>query len=183
MSKLKSLSLLSGTCETLRRRKEIIALITGCFDILHLDHIRLFRFAKRNADILIVGLDNDRVIRNSKGPNRPFFKLKDRAEMLSAIADVDYIFSIKAVDDFKSPSMSAAHDAVVRQLQPHLLITNPLADAYWKDKRRRAQKFGIRFLPWKMYPHKIIKLGGQETKQRLLEAKNDICECPMSEGN
>jgi D-beta-D-heptose 7-phosphate kinase/D-beta-D-heptose 1-phosphate adenosyltransferase len=63
----------------------------GCFDILHLGHIKLFQYAKSIGDKLIVGIDSDDRIRKNKGNNRPINSEKNRLDFLSSIKFIDKI--------------------------------------------------------------------------------------------
>ncbi|HEX4277534.1 MAG TPA: adenylyltransferase/cytidyltransferase family protein, partial [Bryobacteraceae bacterium] len=63
----------------------------GCFDLLHVGHIRSFRDAKALGDILIVGINSDRSVRAIKGESRPIVSDADRAELISALDMVDYV--------------------------------------------------------------------------------------------
>ena len=91
MGKLKRLDELMKIVEGQKREDKRIVFTNGCFDILHLGHIRYLREAKKLGDILIIGLNSDRSIRSLKGKNRPLVKEEDRAEILSALEMVDYI--------------------------------------------------------------------------------------------
>ncbi len=91
MKKLKILDELMKIVEGLKKEGKKIVFTNGCFDILHLGHIRYLREAKKLGDTLIVGLNSDNSVRSLKGPNRPLVKEKDRAEILSALEVVDYI--------------------------------------------------------------------------------------------
>ena len=57
----------------------------GCFDILHIGHIALFKYARSLGDELIVGIDSDEKVKRDKGKNRPFNCLYDRMEILNAL--------------------------------------------------------------------------------------------------
>ena len=91
MSKLKTLAELMKIVEGLKKESKKIVFTNGCFDILHLGHIRYLKEAKKLGDILIIGLNSDKSVRSLKGENRPLVKEKDRAEILSALEVVDYI--------------------------------------------------------------------------------------------
>lgn len=67
-----------------------IVFTNGCFDILHIGHISYLENAKKQGDILIVGVNSDESTRRLKGPTRPINSEKDRACMLSALKAVDY---------------------------------------------------------------------------------------------
>jgi rfaE bifunctional protein nucleotidyltransferase chain/domain len=77
----------------LKRRGKTVVFTNGCFDLLHAGHIRLFRKARELGDVLIVALNEDRSVRNIKGPARPVFPLEERWEILEAIEDIDYLTS------------------------------------------------------------------------------------------
>lgn len=91
MNKLRSFKEIKGIVRQLKKEGKRIVFTNGCFDILHLGHIRYLREAKRLGDILIVGLNSDNSVRSLKGSDRPLVKEKDRAEILSALEMVDYI--------------------------------------------------------------------------------------------
>jgi D-glycero-beta-D-manno-heptose 1-phosphate adenylyltransferase len=63
----------------------------GCFDLLHIGHIRSLQAAHRLGDILVVGVNGDDSVRRLKGPTRPIFSSSQRAEMLAALECVDYV--------------------------------------------------------------------------------------------
>ena len=91
MNKIKSLRELISIRRTLRREGQTVVFTNGCFDLLHGGHIRLFREAKKRGDVLIVALNTDASVRRIKGPLRPIFPLKERLEVLAAVADIDYL--------------------------------------------------------------------------------------------
>jgi rfaE bifunctional protein nucleotidyltransferase chain/domain len=68
-----------------------IVFTNGCFDILHVGHVRSLQAAKNLGDRLVVGLNSDESVRALKGANRPFNPETDRAEVLAALESVDYI--------------------------------------------------------------------------------------------
>jgi rfaE bifunctional protein nucleotidyltransferase chain/domain len=82
-----------------RREGRTIAFANGCFDLLHVGHVRYLQASAAEADRLIVAV-NDDVAAGSKGPGRPVLRAEDRAEIVAAIAGVDYvtIFSEPTVD-------------------------------------------------------------------------------------
>lgn len=63
----------------------------GCFDLLHVGHVRSLRDAKALGDILVVGINSDASVRTIKGPTRPVVDQDDRAELLSALEPVDCV--------------------------------------------------------------------------------------------
>ncbi len=68
-----------------------VVFTNGCFDILHAGHVRYLAAAKALGDRLIVGLNSDRSVRGLKGADRPINSQDDRAEVLAALAAVDYV--------------------------------------------------------------------------------------------
>lgn len=63
----------------------------GCFDVLHRGHIELLKYAKSLGDWLVVGIDTDERVKNSKGESRPFNNIEDRVAMLESIKYVDEV--------------------------------------------------------------------------------------------
>jgi D-beta-D-heptose 7-phosphate kinase/D-beta-D-heptose 1-phosphate adenosyltransferase len=87
---------LEKLAEIRRRLKGLgkkVVFTNGCFDLLHAGHVRLFHEAKKLGDVLIVALNNDASVRRLKGPTRPIFPLRERFEILAAVADIDYLTS------------------------------------------------------------------------------------------
>ena len=88
---LASLPALQKIVRRLKKRKKKTVFTNGCFDLLHAGHLALLRKAKSLGDILIVGLNTDRSVRKLKGKGHPVVSQKDRALVLSALRDVDYV--------------------------------------------------------------------------------------------
>jgi D-beta-D-heptose 7-phosphate kinase/D-beta-D-heptose 1-phosphate adenosyltransferase len=80
--------------DEVRRRQragERSVFTNGCFDLLHLGHIRYLQEARALGDFLIVGLNSDSGVRSLKGPGRPLLTEMERAEILAALACIDYV--------------------------------------------------------------------------------------------
>lgn len=75
---------------SLRREGKRLVFTNGCFDLIHIGHIRYLREAKRLGDVLVVGLNTDASVRRLK-PNRPITPEAERAEVLAALEMVDYV--------------------------------------------------------------------------------------------
>jgi D-glycero-beta-D-manno-heptose 1-phosphate adenylyltransferase len=90
-SKLKSLASLARIIAAEKRRGRRVVLANGCFDILHVGHVRYLRGAAALGGVLVVALNGDLSVRALKGPGRPFMPEAERAEMLSALACVDHV--------------------------------------------------------------------------------------------
>ena len=89
MNKLVSLKKLSASLKG--KKKKQVVFTNGCFDIIHAGHVRYLNKAKALGDILVVGLNSDSSVRTIKGPKRPIVPQRERAEILSALASVDYV--------------------------------------------------------------------------------------------
>jgi len=77
--------------EELKREGRRIVFTNGCFDIIHLGHIRYLREAKSKGDVLIVGLNSDESVRRIKGEKRPLMPEEERAEILASLEMVDFV--------------------------------------------------------------------------------------------
>ena len=77
--------------KTLKSKNETIVTTNGCFDILHVGHVRYLQKTKSYADKMIVCLNSDKSVRSIKGPTRPINNENDRAEILCALSCVDYV--------------------------------------------------------------------------------------------
>ena len=89
--KIVELAKLSDRCEKLRSAGKKIVATNGCFDLLHVGHVRYLQAARALGDLLIVGLNGDRSIHELKGAGRPITTERDRAEILAALACVDLV--------------------------------------------------------------------------------------------
>jgi len=74
-----------------RSRRRTIAFANGCFDLLHAGHVRYLQGAAREADRLIVAVNDDRSVRSLKGEGRPILPAAARAELVAALRGVDYV--------------------------------------------------------------------------------------------
>ena len=75
-----------------------IAFANGCFDVLHVGHIRYLEGAKAQADRLVVAINDDQSVQTLKGPGRPILSAADRAELVSALRSVDYVMIFSELD-------------------------------------------------------------------------------------
>ena len=91
MDKVLERKILKEKVEALRKDGKKIAFTNGCFDILHVGHVRYLREAKKTADILILALNSDTSVRAIKGEKRPLVPENERAEVLAALEYIDFI--------------------------------------------------------------------------------------------
>lgn len=91
MARILPLAELASVIEAERRAGRTIALANGCFDILHVGHVRYLQAAAREADRLVVAINDDESVRALKGEGRPVLGASDRAELVAALRGVDYV--------------------------------------------------------------------------------------------
>jgi rfaE bifunctional protein nucleotidyltransferase chain/domain len=89
--KIKSIPQMKKILGSLKKQGKKIVFTNGCFDILHVGHIRYLTQARKLGDRLVVGLNTDRSVRTIKGEKRPIVSEIERAEVLSALEVVDYV--------------------------------------------------------------------------------------------
>ncbi len=114
-----------GTADKIRGLEELVRIVeerralghrvvftNGCFDLLHRGHTRLLQQARALGDLLIVGLNSDASVRSLKGASRPVLSEQERAEVLSALASVDYVVIFGEADPGRT----------IAALQPDVLV-------------------------------------------------------------
>jgi rfaE bifunctional protein nucleotidyltransferase chain/domain len=89
-----------------------IVFANGCFDTLHVGHVRYLEGARREGDILVVGVNSDSSVCNLKGPGRPILPESARADLVAALRAVDYVVlfsepNVEALLDFLRPDVHA----------------------------------------------------------------------------
>ncbi len=89
-----------------------VVFTNGCFDILHVGHVKYLQEAKAQGDILVVGINADASVRKLKGEERPIQNEQDRGEVLSALACVDYV----AIFEEDTP------EKLIKLLKPDVLV-------------------------------------------------------------
>lgn len=106
--------LMSDAIDTFRKehKDKKIVFTNGCFDILHIGHIRYLQEAAKLGDVLVLGLNSDASIKRLKGLNRPINYEKDRAEMLCALGFIDYV----VIFDEDTPL------DLIKRIQPDVLV-------------------------------------------------------------
>jgi rfaE bifunctional protein nucleotidyltransferase chain/domain len=80
-----------GVAEAARAAGRLVVLANGCFDLLHVGHVRYLEDARALGDVLIVGVNSDAAVRRLKGPGRPLMPAGERAELLGALRAVDHV--------------------------------------------------------------------------------------------
>ena len=93
----------------LRQQGKKIVLANGCFDLIHVGHVRYLREAKQAGDVLVVAGNSDTSVRKLKGKGRPLMGERERAEIVDSFEFVDYVFIFEE-DNVKQ---------ILRELRPH----------------------------------------------------------------
>jgi D-beta-D-heptose 7-phosphate kinase/D-beta-D-heptose 1-phosphate adenosyltransferase len=110
--KIKGRKELLGIIKNLKAKGKRIVFTNGCFDLLHLGHVRYLEKAKSLGDVLVVGVNSDSSVRKLKGPKRPILPEGERTEVLSGLGCVDYITIFNEADPLK----------LITSLKPNLLV-------------------------------------------------------------
>jgi rfaE bifunctional protein nucleotidyltransferase chain/domain len=110
--KIQAVSRLKKIAGILKRQGKKIVFTNGCFDILHVGHVRYLTQARKMGDLLIVGLNTDRSVRMIKGDKRPIVTEKERAEVLAALEIVDYVVLFDEPDPLR----------LIAALKPDILV-------------------------------------------------------------
>lgn len=116
--------------------KKTKVLVTGCFDVLHSQHRKLLKAAKKQGDILLVGLESDARVRKLKGSHRPLNPLKLRLKNLQALNIADFCFPLP-----KKFSKNHHHQALIKKLRPDILAISSHTPNQ-KAKRTIIEKYG-----------------------------------------
>jgi len=101
-----------AVAEEARRAGRRLVFTNGCFDLLHVGHVRYLDAARAAGDLLVVGVNTDASVRRLKGTQRPLVEEGARAEVLAALAAVDYV----TLFDEDTP------EQLIRALQPDVLV-------------------------------------------------------------
>ena len=119
----------------LKDKGKSIVLVGGCFDILHIGHVKFLESAKHLGDTLFVLLESDRNVRKLKGKNRPINPQAERALVLKALRFVDYVILLQSMKTDKE------YDKLIGQLKPDIIATTK-DDPMIKHKKRQAKIVG-----------------------------------------
>ena len=133
-SKIVSREVLRQELTERKRQGRCIVLANGCFDMLHVGHIRYLEGARREGDILVVGVNADSSVCNLKGPGRPVLDESARTQVVAALRCVDYVVLFA----------EANVEALLEELRPdvHAKGTDYTADSV--PERAIAARLGIR---------------------------------------
>ena len=110
--KIKNLTEIISLSEKFKSQRKRIVFTNGCFDLLHLGHIKYLEESKGYGDILIIGLNSDKSIKNIKGSDRPINNQTDRAHVIASLESVDYVTIFEEDDPYD----------LIKAIKPHTLV-------------------------------------------------------------
>ncbi|HZE13819.1 MAG TPA: adenylyltransferase/cytidyltransferase family protein [Chthoniobacterales bacterium] len=133
----------------------------GCFDLLHVGHVRYLAAARASGDALLVAINGDESVRALKGYSRPLNGEADRAEVIAALASVDYVVVF--------PDVRAT--ALLEKIRPAIYVKGGdyTAESLHREERSALERIGteIRIVPFE---------AGHSTSRLLEKLKNLSCE-------
>ncbi|HVO56975.1 MAG TPA: adenylyltransferase/cytidyltransferase family protein [Dongiaceae bacterium] len=118
----------------LREKGKRIVFANGCFDILHVGHVRYLQGARAEGDVLIVGVNADAGVQGLKGPGRPVLNEQARAALVAAVREVDYVVL------FAESNV----EALLEELRPHVHAKGTDYTAETVPEKQVAERLGIR---------------------------------------
>jgi D-glycero-beta-D-manno-heptose 1-phosphate adenylyltransferase len=110
--KVKSSQEVQEICMSARRHASRIVFTNGCFDILHVGHVRYLEAARALGDMLVVGINSDDSVRQLKGPSRPVLGEGQRSELVAALHCVDYVTIFQEPDPLR----------LIEMIRPDVLV-------------------------------------------------------------
>lgn len=123
--------------QKIKSEKKSIVLAGGCFDILHIGHIKFLEKARKNGDYLFILLESDESVKKLKGDKRPINSQKDRAQILSALKFVDYVILLSGIKESKD------YDSLVEKIHPDIIAVTKNDKALF-HKQRQAKKINAK---------------------------------------
>jgi rfaE bifunctional protein nucleotidyltransferase chain/domain len=133
-AKIVSRDTLREIASGLRATGVSVVFANGCFDTLHVGHIRYLEGAKAEGEILVVGVNTDASVGNLKGPGRPILDEKARARLVAAVRVVDYVVL------FSEPTV----EAVLTELRPNVHAKGTDYTQATVPERATSERLGIR---------------------------------------
>lgn len=133
-TKIVSRAALREIANGLRGTRAAIVFANGCFDTLHVGHIRYLEGAKAEGDVLVVGVNSDSSVGNLKGPGRPILDETARARLVAAVRAVDYVVL------FSEPTV----EPLLRELRPSVHAKGTDYTQATVPERATSEELGIR---------------------------------------
>lgn len=139
MEKIINLKQATKKAEQLKTTDKTIVLAGGCFDLLHLGHVRFLKKAREVGNCLFVAMESDHNVRRRKGGDRPINSQKDRAEILASLEFVDFVILLPDLRGFND------YLNLVKRLDPNIIAVTQ-GDYHLKQKLQQAQEIGAQIL-------------------------------------
>jgi D-beta-D-heptose 7-phosphate kinase/D-beta-D-heptose 1-phosphate adenosyltransferase len=131
--------------ELASHRNQKIIFTNGCFDLLHVGHVRYLQEARAQGDLLVVGVNSDASVKRLKGPTRPIQVENDRAEILAALRAVDYV----VIFEEDTPAQ------LIEQVRPNVLVKG----GDWKPEQIVGSSF-------------VLSYGGEVKSLQFVEGRS-----------
>ena len=130
-SKIVSRIELRGLLDEAKHQGKRVVLANGCFDTLHVGHVRYLAAAKKEGNLLVVGVNSDTSVGNLKGPGRPILDQQARAQLVAAINDVDYVVvfpepNVESLLEALRPDVHAKGTDYTRETVPERAVAKRL---------------------------------------------------------
>lgn len=156
MGKIVNIQKAISLASKLKEKNQTIVLAGGCFDIIHIGHIKFLQQTK-NYGVLFILLENDEKVRKLKGNKHPYFQQQERAEVLASIESIDYVVLLPERMNDRN------YEEIVMKIKPDIIAVTE-NDPLYEKKRKQAEKVGgkIRVIPFikTFSSSKIVKLLG-----------------------
>ena len=132
-SKIQPREFVRNAIQKLQRQGKRVVLANGCFDTLHVGHIRYLSGAKREGDVLVVAVNGDSSVSGLKGPGRPILDERARAQLVAALRDVDFVVL------FSEPNV----ESLLEELRPDVHAKGTDYTAETVPERAVSDRLGI----------------------------------------
>lgn len=149
--KIKKIGEIAAITEELRDNGKKIVFTNGCFDILHVGHVRYLKEAREQGDALVIGLNSDSSVKKIKGNDRPINNENDRAEVLAALECVDYVVIFNENNPVK----------LIEKIRPNVHVKG----GDWKSEQL-VEKTSVEKYGGKIY---IARKYGEHSTSRTIE--------------
>ncbi|MBU2632613.1 adenylyltransferase/cytidyltransferase family protein [Patescibacteria group bacterium] len=137
MGNIKSVKEAAQKAKELKTKGKKIILAGGCFDILHVGHLKFLQQAKKLGGVLFILLESDKKIKILKGKNRPINSLKERALLLSSLSPIDFVILLPFMHE------NQQYDKIVNLINPDIIAISE-DDSGLMHKKRQAENLGIK---------------------------------------
>lgn len=149
--------------EKLRQQGKQIVLVGGCFDILHLGHIKFLKNSKNLGDILFVILESDESVSRLKGKDRPINNQIERAQVLSSLSIVDYVVLLPQMRTDRD------YDKLITQIKPAFIgATQDDPNISHKERQAKLVRGQIKIVTKRIKSKSTTKLAKLISKKSIL---------------